>query len=204
MEPEGRWIWALNAKACSTSIKVLISGCPVGQAHTTLRTGLFEPEEFTKRFSFVVVRNPWDRLVSAWASKIPLVVLRKDLRNMGCTPYMPFDEFVRVVCETKVCKQDNHMKPQGVQIPDVGCVCRFESIEADWEAVRASTGLGELPRHGASRHEDPDKYKTPELVQMVAEYYKADYERFGYLIPDGVPELDSDRGNVGAVELAAL
>ena len=59
---------------------------------------------------------------------------------------------------------------------------RFESIQADFDIVCATTGLSHknLPRENASSHRYYRDYYSPLSCGLVREMYEEDIERFGF------------------------
>ena len=131
---------------------------------------------------FALVRNPFDRLISAYVNKVVN-------RNRGLpAPFYEtksFAEFVDVLLTFEpVPSLDGHLRPQyqflmGSRIEQPG---RYERINEDWS--RACEAFGrrlELsianPSDGRS---DYRSYYTPELAEKVARYYARDLELYGY------------------------
>ena len=64
-------------------------------------------------FSFSFVRNPFDRLVSAYNNKIlELDEVPGPMQKMGLTHAMPFNDFLDVVADTSDEALDVHLLPQ--------------------------------------------------------------------------------------------
>jgi hypothetical protein len=145
-------------------------------------------EVFDEYFSFAFIRNPFDRMVSAYA------YFNKRTGIKGC-----FSDFVRkrgiYGTEYRRNKHDaavHHM--MGLRpITDFICddsgyvvvdfVGRFETLYTDFEHVAKAIGLPPmLPRHlnVSSRYDDYRWYYTPRLRRIVEKCYKTDLIKFGY------------------------
>ncbi|MGI9519185.1 MAG: sulfotransferase family 2 domain-containing protein [Pirellulaceae bacterium] len=175
-----------------------------GQAlrHLLLQDGNYEgpvtgqlPESWSDAFSFAIVRNPFDRLVSAWKMfsegvedtgwKVPL-----DLK-----PGMSLAEFLDIVVDESIGYGDakragkirvrNHTLPQthayyGIDQADF--LGRFEYYDRDVQTILDRIGLtspSPEPRH-VTRRGPYHQYFGKVTRHRAADYYAADLERFGY------------------------
>lgn len=147
-------------------------------------------------YRLAIVRNPWDRLLSAWADKIR-GRSRDDrrLKRLGQTAepdavaaaMTDFPSFVRVLEESLLFAHDAHFQPQAqilgsIELDFVGRFERYvESVGHALEAV----GLGHLTTSLGHRNRTSDgsHYSTwydEESRGIVARLYAADIERWGY------------------------
>lgn len=143
-----------------------------------------------RAFVFAFVRNPWERLVSAWADKCG-PDSDVDLSHYGLPVGTPFDRFVETACAFNDKYAEVHFVSQSAFLLDGGrllpsYVGRFETLEHDWAVVRAAIlakskiDPGKLGTMRTSRHEAYRTYYTPRLAMMVEERYAADVTLFGY------------------------
>jgi len=129
-----------------------------------------------------VVRNPWDRVVSAWAyeKRNPLKLLRdRRLRDLPS-----FDNFVRNLSTYSLIDHTwfTWATPQKAWIPNgVTYLLKFETLEEDFKKIQDLFGCyAPLPRDNRSEHGDYTTYYTDETRAIVAELFKEDIEAFGY------------------------
>lgn len=89
-------------------------------------------------FEFSIVRNPFDRLVSAWEHNVK--GNGPGTGRIGFEPDIPFSQFASAICRIKKDGYlDIHVRPMastlvrsGQMVPDM--VLRFESLMEDWGA----------------------------------------------------------------------
>jgi len=138
---------------------------------------------FRNAYRFSFVRNPFDRVVSAYFSKVKNT-RRNLLRQPGVYTGMPFGEFVEVVCAAPDGEADQHIRSQwtfldGVRMDFVG---RMENMGDDWARVVGAIGVPpDLPHANRSGAREGYRYfYDDELARKVAERYRDDLEMFGY------------------------
>lgn len=147
------------------------------------------------RFAFV--RNPFDRLVSCYRSKILFQASPTGRAPLYQDYYFSlpinigFDDFVKRVAEIPDALADNHFKSQYALLHDHGellvdQVGKFERFEADWRPLAEKYGLDPVlevsndSKQKPGAHGDYRQYYTEELVQRVYERYRKDVHTFGY------------------------
>jgi len=147
---------------------------------------------FPYYFKFCFVRNPWDRLVSAYhylrkghpTSPIAHTVMR------GAS----FTEFVTETLRSPAVASELHIRPQYSFVVDsrgelaVDFVGRFEYLERDFETVARRLGMHgrKLEAHNRSLHQDYESYYDDQTRKIVAEFYRKDIELFNYRFEQSV------------------
>jgi chondroitin 4-sulfotransferase 11 len=208
VSPRHRFIYFYIPKVASSSLKRNLSK-NLFQMDTGKRVHFMFFDEVidVKRgdyqhfFKFAFVRNPWDRVVSCYADKILHAdvtdymyqngVFRryareyKNMFHMG----MPFEAFVKAICQIPDPQADRHFKSQHYFISDidgrvlVDFIGKFETLSADYAYIARKCGLADftLPHENSSRREkDYRRLYTPETRRLIAERYREDIGRFGY------------------------
>lgn len=149
-------------------------------------------------FVFTIVRNPFDRLVSAWRNKFvdkdtPLA--QRFRKNLGVEKTSEielrlksdFDFFVRTMLNSNL-SMNNHFCPQSqllLGFPEGGFVGRFEQFEADLKVILSRLNLEAqqllIPRKNKSKSKSHySSFYTPELIELVRDFYQEDLDAFGY------------------------
>ncbi len=132
--------------------------------------------------NIMFVRNPYDRLVSCWQSKLIDKVPNAGLVRQGFTRDMTFEDFIKLVCKIPDDIANVHFKSQMCfWLGPKTTILRFENIDDDWEIVRNKiVGLPPLPHFGSSEHNHYREYYNPELIKLVQQRFKYDLEVLGY------------------------
>jgi chondroitin 4-sulfotransferase 11 len=164
--------------------------------------------EYPDYFKFCFVRNPWDRLVSCYFSKVKKNYnLNIDLTNKLAQSLQPslsgkvnwlkypvinsqmsFSEFVEAVAEIPDEKADKHFRSQYTFITDsegkliTDFIGRFENLREDFETIVQKIGLPNpnLPHELKGNHKHYTSYYTPETWEIVRKRYQKDLELFNY------------------------
>lgn len=155
----------------------------------------FVPDVWQSLYKFAFVRNPYDRVISAWkmfATGMEHSVWEHpgDCQGIGLERFLeiatdesiPFDGNRKHTAE----KIRHHAIPQThpfncVQHADF--VGRFETLTEDFEKVCVQIGLkdAELPHWNQStRATNFMSYFSDETKRIVEEFYREDFTRFGY------------------------
>lgn len=153
---------------------------------------MYGKKQYESYFKFTFVRNPWDRLLSAYnfLKKGGMNHLDKQFSDDVLKNYNSFESFVMDgINETNIEKWV-HFIPQYRYIYDakmnlvVDYVGRFENFEADFEHIRSMLQQGTPLQHrnktGESKEETYREAYTPEMVQKVAKLYQNDIRLLGY------------------------
>jgi len=171
---------------------------------STENKNLNECNECTKYFknnyfSIVFVRNPFDRVFSAWydktrggdvskleylstgMKKMMLPYLNK-FKNFVFDLYNEPDKFSYIECGEYVL--DRHFRLQTSFFPseNIDFIGRFENFQDDFNIVCDKIGIPRqhLPHKNKTRHKHYSEYYDSEMREIVAEMYAKDIENLGY------------------------
>lgn len=179
-------------KTAGISVAMSLFG-DLGPGHMTLekyRT-IYSPADFDRFFKFAFIRNPWDRLVSAfhYLKKGGMNDCDRDFADRHLARFNDFDTFVKEWVNPQNIMRYYHFQPQthflsiNGRRPTLDFVGRFEDLQADYEYVRNRLGAGAplrsenrtsgRPRHYASYYNDVTR-------RIVADAYAKDISIFGY------------------------
>lgn len=178
-------------KTGGVSISRALYGC-LGMGHTTLGEyrALFRPRALERMFKFSFVRNPFDRIHSAYhfLRSGGMGGLDAEFDQQVLQKYPSFEKFVlEGLNDSEVASfwhflPDTHFlsyrRGRAIGLDFVG---RFESLERDFEFVRSRVNpaaiLGHFNRTSAG---DYRIAYTPEMIDRAALQYADDLELFGY------------------------
>jgi len=153
---------------------------------------IFNQHEFEQYFKFTFVRNPWDRLVSAFlflkrggANKLDRKWAEENLSHFN-----DFDTFVNRWVDRKNVNKWKHFVPQykflcqpGNLTPVVDFIGYFECINEDFMSIQQRLKSGSNLQH-LNKTEGTKKryteYYTETTRNIVAEVYREDIQLFGY------------------------
>jgi hypothetical protein len=135
---------------------------------------IYDPNRYKEYFTWTLVRNPWDRLVSTY----------KDKASKGYGPWcnfknLTFSDFII----NKEGIKNSHTCVQKTQFPpNIDFIGRFENLQEDFNTICDKIGMPrqELPHKNKSKHKHYTEYYDDETRQIVAEKFAKDIEYFGY------------------------
>ncbi len=151
-----------------------------------------DADKFDRYFSFAMVRNPWDRLVSSYT------FCRENFLQDGVL------DGLRKLCSAvsfrdmvHFLKEDaGHLLLRGSVIsPQYEWVCnedgkvmvdyigRFENLNESYARIAQGMNIpwnGDIPHANASRHRPYQEYYDAETKAIIGKLFKTDIELFGY------------------------
>ncbi|CAH7428144.1 hypothetical protein VCHA48O428_90027 [Vibrio chagasii] len=131
--------------------------------------------------SFAVVRNPVNRIVSEYKYTVE--------RNRRIKLLFDINEFVSFSIKKSQGNrkfQDNHIRPQVDFVFDGMSIYKLEtdmgSLSNDLKSKFDFYFASEIPHSNKSTHKVDEELSDASL-KVISEYYKEDFERFGYQVP---------------------
>jgi hypothetical protein len=131
-------------------------------------------------FKFAIVRNPWD-----WQTSLYQYILKRNQHPLHATVKQlgSFDAYIHAVCAREHCLyslQQDFICDEDSQVI-VDHVARFESMTSEWDYISKRIGLSSpLPHMNVSKEADYRTYYDNRTVDLVAEAFQPDIDRFGY------------------------
>jgi len=173
-------------KSAGTSVAQALYGRSVTH-HTADFFRECNPKKFDEYFSFAIVRNPLDRLVSAYeyaksggTSRVPI----SNPEKYQVREFSTFKKFVMEWLPTQK-KLDFVFRPQyefvfdnaGNQLVDV--IFDMENIRDVEESLRKNAEIEiEISKTNSSKHKSYKSYYDAETLKAVKSFYAKDFEAF--------------------------
>jgi len=157
---------------------------------------IYSRKEFQNYFKFTFVRNPWDRLVSAYHFlRAGGVGNEHDMKwKERLEKYYPtFDTFLKEWVNSKDVAWGMHFKSQYQFVCDenfrimVDFVGYFENLESDFDYVKKKLGVNTSLTNvnkTKSKKNHYRNYYSSETAEIVARVYHHDIRIFGYNFDD--------------------
>jgi len=202
-EPFDRYqcIFVHIPKTAGVSICRTLFGNLAG-GHTALQRYqvVFDKNDFDRYFKFAFVRNPWDRLYSAYRFLVRGGMGGRDgeWAKRYLSAYPAFDRFVMEAAGRREILRYKHFTPQVefLRNLDSGEVTLdflgyFENLQGDFAGVAERIRPGEaveLARQNASVPSGKETYLdrySNEMIEKVALVYEDDIRMFGYRFDNG-------------------
>ena len=156
---------------------------PFLQHLTALELSEMLPEQFQSYLKFTIVRNPWDRLVSAYSKK-DVHMCQYSAASGIDLEHADFDEFVLLTAEL----DHAHLRPQIDYLTDregtllVDSIVRWETLKLDFAGICSRLGVDcTLPTENVSQRGDYRDYYSETSKKLIGERYRGDIEAFGYM-----------------------
>jgi len=171
---------------------------------------VFGPKDFKNYFKFTFVRNPFDRLVSAFffLKKGGMNPKDKKWAEEHLAAYDSFDAFVKAWVNPKNIRLGRHFIPQSDYICleknrlGVDFIGYYENLASDFQIIsrklKLNSSLLEINR-GPSLDKDYRAYYTDETRAIVAKVYADDLRLLGYTFDNSsLPDLLARRDGKAA------
>lgn len=179
-------------KTAGTSVSTSLFG-RAGPGHLSMRDyrDAYEPDVLARFFTFTFVRNPWDRLASAFFYLKSGGRTAEDARfaRRHLTPFDSFESFVLNWVTPENVSRYWHFIPQSHFVCDeagrsmVDFVGYYETLTADFAAVCRRLGVTRTLEHlnGTQRGREPYRSSYSAAMKDVVErVYGRDISAFGY------------------------
>lgn len=197
-------------KCGGVAINKIIYGRRRGGGHTTLEqyTNFFQPSCILNYFKFTIVRNPWDRLVSAYffLKNGGLGETDQTWFNNELGQFSSFDGFVKGWLNRENIWKWHHFRPQYHYMLDkrervhVEFVAFLENFDDDFSYIANRIGIQRtLVRSNASEHLPYTGYYNDETRSIVAEVYAEDIGMLEYVFDNSTlaqQVAKRDRGKI--------
>ena len=186
-----RCIFVHIPKTGGTSISKALFGSEFGHC-TVDHYEIFSPERFRNYFKFAFVRNPWDRLLSAYKflKKGGMYSADKTWSDIYLSEFDNFESFVLSLKN----KQQADRILRGIHfIPQYKFVCdyklnikvdflgRFERLNRDFDKINAQLNSNfKLLHLNKSNSNSFHEYYSDEMIDIASQIYHRDIEIFEY------------------------
>ena len=153
--------------------------------HNRSQTDFSSDNRFSNNsWTFGFVRNPWDRMVSAWkwgtGGKMSFSeFVLTDAENMDLNKLIVRPLHIKQIKQT----QFNLLTDKNNNIKYIDRVCKFENINDEVRLIREKIGANTdapVPHLRKTSHKHYKEYYDKYLIDVVAEKYKIDIETFKY------------------------
>ena len=146
-------------------------------------------QDLSNFFTFTFVRNPWDRLYSAYKflQKGGINIHDKNAFDMHLSEYNDFEDFVLNGLNEKILLEITHFIPQFKFVCDengtilVDYIAKFEDIENEiLELNSLMKTKVKLEYHNVNIKKSYTENYSPEMIEVVKRIYKKDIDIFEY------------------------
>ncbi|MEM9636068.1 MAG: sulfotransferase family 2 domain-containing protein [Pseudomonadota bacterium] len=165
-------------------------------AHTALYTylALYGARRFDAMFKFAIVRNPWDRVVSAYhfMQAGGLTETDRAFSEAHMQGFADINDFVERGLPRPEIRHWTHFKPQMLFLRDprtgdigVDALGRFETLAADYDRIAARLGIDRpLPHRNKGRARPrTGPGLSASAIARIDEFYAEDAAALGYTAP---------------------
>jgi DNA-binding MarR family transcriptional regulator len=196
---EAKYIFIHIPRTGGTSISKCLSGTSTRSAHGM---NFFKEYNQAGYFVFCFVRNPFDRIVSAFLHAQNMSAGNSAIRRfLQANAGISFSDFVVEFLSAELVEGESHFRPQTFWLREANpdFVGRFERLATDFDAIAGRLAL-KAPlerRNDTNRRADFRDYYSGPAIDKVARLYAEDIDllkyRFDVDEPAGPPGWDAGR-----------
>jgi len=148
------------------------------------------PEKFKGWFSFTVIRNPYERLVSAWWSTTQRGVDPKGFikRLKGNAS---FENFCKNLPSLETVRSAPHLTPQFQWLNnDFDKIIEYENLEEEWLKLPFNENKVQLIHINSTRKLEGERnkivrkhyteYLNPTIIDIINKFYAKDFKQLNY------------------------
>lgn len=190
LDTDGKFMFFSNPKVCQKSILwSVLKRRAIMKTHgfRNYKVILYSlPDEYIDNiYKFTIVRNPWDRAVSAF-HYIKQVWQTKETREELIGKRETFKHFVKCKFSQLGVKANPHFNYQYPcaffrEEQFVDYIGRFENIDEDWKIISEKIEADPvLPHNNKSEHLPYQHYYDADSKEIIGNIYKDDIRLFGY------------------------
>ena len=176
-----RYLFIHIPKTAGTSVVSSLSkyeGVPHRETH--ILPSKYVKNIWEKLYTFAIIRNPYERMVSHWLYHTTSNYKGTVFINSGISKNIDnisFEEYVRIV--KKIHKTCVNFYPETSE--PIDRILRFENLTEDWNKLCNKIGIScELQNKKATNHVHYSKYYTDLTRKTVKSMYSSDLKKFGY------------------------
>ncbi|GAF04945.1 sulfotransferase family 2 domain-containing protein [Saccharicrinis fermentans] len=176
-------------KAAGVSINKTLFGNLAG-GHYTVKDyqNIYKPSTLKKYFKFTIVRNPYDRLFSAYTFLKKGGFNKKDAEwvNNNLRDIHSYEQFVKEWLTTEHAYTKNHFTPQYEYLinnnGDIGVdfIGKLETIDEDFLTICNKIGVKRELVHANKTGPREKVVLDTEMKKMIQEVYAKDFELLNY------------------------
>lgn len=146
-------------------------------------------DDFNKCYTFSFIRNPWDRVYSAYKflEKGGVNIHDRNAFDMYLSRYDNFEDFIMNGLSKGLLNKINHLRPQSDFICNkngdvlVDFLGRFETIGDDLSQLESHLEISiKLDHHNMNPKASYMQIYTEEMISKVKQVYNRDINIFGY------------------------
>ncbi len=171
-----KFIFVHVPKTGGASIEKALCEPLIGPLHARLRS-----IRKGNRFAFGFVRNPWDRLVSAYSWYCQRDMPPHRLESQALAREHGFKWWLT---EWQATPRDQGLNFRSQMYWLEGCdkIGLFENLRSDFESICAELAIKarKLPHINASKHDHYSTFYDDETVKVVSRLYSPEISKFGY------------------------
>ncbi len=185
LSSEKKMVWFRIPKAATNSTLFFLRDVGVKMDAEYAMDCYYLPALYGSWFKFTFVRNPWDRLVSAWKDKVVNTNLYgfspEELKKMQDFEYFVKDCVAGLdlrTCDGHLCLQTRLMP-----VHNMDFIGRLENYDQDIALIAERLNLPKVPlrtMNATPQRKDYTAYYSPELKNLVGDWYAADVKMFDY------------------------